>query len=1116
MIVCCLQIKKFALIVFVHDMKVDDPDTDMIFREKKETLARLLEKYHLTEYLFDCPLYRNNDIESMTPSELVEVQKAFYEIAATCLLQDPKSHVTNFYPHLHGEVELTLSALREHASSSPQQMDRRTLEANLKKNLGGDFVLQENMLEYLKEIGAILFFDVPLNDLSLSVFINPGWIIVFIMHICDVITQHHLPVISEDTLKEKLAPKCENAFATSLSFLKQVLQILIHFDMLVPIQTSLFLLPFNFPSTPFTRSPSLQGYIYQMQFKRENMDPVFWHRLLAQVMKKLDLAQCFLRENRSLTSEYLLFERMGAQFCISKIKERSEFDGFSISTNGAEESFDILSATCSLIHTFIYQNFFFTQQKEEICKSLQVCIPCPTCIKLNIHSPKHFVFDSVLLCLHEKEQIHCSQHDVELNLDNLKPDMYFHDMPRHLRTLDFQPKSIYRRSNTLGGSTDHTYEYQGQMVTIRSYHFNNLTPLLPFYMLSNEVRLLYSLQHDNVVKLIGFNADGLYVIMEQLPQLSLAAFLESPSHQLDRLTVFSFARQVISAVNYLHSKSVVYRSLQPLNILITSFDYMETKNLILSDFREAAFLTPLGVRGQVNRVDYQAPEMARYDGTQWYNELVDVYAFGCVLKDMLANIAQHTPTEPRAKLYDSRSYLTGFTESLMTISSNLSIHSTAEQDAVTEAFSTPGYKLYTDMMVRCWSYVLRDRPPASLLHFQLSRLEFHLFQTAAQPPDLILIHFFVQVDLPGNPTQIWAIGDDAHLNSLEYELSVIYVYDQDMEKLVFTIDVLNQIVAATYCQSLRVVWTAEKQNRARNRYMTTLGCSVLNAYSPVTFNRVHQFSVEEEVVAINTSQHSLFLGLTDCSVLMYSLATQSNIFPFSHPTRRVFLNTGDSCYKVRIIESLDDKTVWIACGATLHIFKEQENDLIPCKEIVLSHQNAEEPEVVTHDLYVSHLLSDQVNGVLWVADSRGYLFVYDQHTLEKCDEFDDLFRINNMSDAKSMTKQLEIQSMCLSRDLLWLGITSGHILLINRYKILSWIRAHKSKVKCLFHFCPPVGSSHMKECVISTGTGCHIDSKLYQEMNYFLKWEALGKDRLELLENKCNRISIVDELHSFV
>ena len=1042
----------------------------------------------------------------MSLTEMTEVQRAFSEIAASVLLMEQKTH-----PHLYVEVEQVLAEFRDLSANSPQQMDRRALEAQLKKSLGGEFVLQDSMLGYLKEIGAVLFFDVPLNDLSLCLFVNPGWIIVLIMHICDVITQHRLPVISEELLKEKLAPKCENAFTASLSFLKQIFQILIHFDLLVPIQSSFFLLPFNLPTSDPSRPLPQGGYCYQMQFKRESIHPAFWNKIVAQVIRKLDIARNLSYENRGLTSDCFQFDRMGAQFCMSKIKERTDFDGFSISTNSSGDSMDILASICSLIHVFVYQNFYFTRQRDELCKSLQVCIPCPTCLKLNIDSPKHFVFDSVLLCLHEEEQIHCSQHDLELSLDNIRPDVYFRDMPRHLRTLDFHPKSILRRSNTLGGSTDHTYEYQGEMVTIRGYHFNSATPLLPFYTLSNEVRLLHSLQHDNIVRLIGFNADALYVIMEQLPQLSLAAFLESPSHQLERLNVFSFSRQIIAAVYYLHTRGVVYRSLQPANILITSFDYMDSKNLILSDFREAAFLTPLGLRGQVNRAEYQAPEMVRYEGTEWYNELVDIYAFGCVLKDMLTAVAAPamvTESTVSRMSYSRPRYAT-FSESLLSMSSNLSMHSSVDQIPAPLA-SPPGYKLYTDLVTRCWSTVLRDRPPASMLHFQMSRLEFHLFQGASQPPDPILIHFFVQVDLPDNSTQVWAIGDDAHLNSLEHELSIIYVYDQDMTRLVFTIDVLNQIVAATFSTLLRVVWTAEKQERARNQYIAPLASSVINAYSPVSFNRVHQFSIAEEVVSINTSQQSLFLGLSDSCVLLYSLSsTHPSVFPFSQPSRRVSMNPAGSCRKVRCIEILDDRTVWVACGATLSIFREQDSDLIPCKEIAV--------ETGT-DLYLSHLLCDQVNRVMWAADSQGCVILYDLHSLEKCDEYDELRRINYESQQQGpVGKQLEIQSMCLSRDLLWLGLTSGHILLIHRYKIVSWVRAHKSKVKCLFHLSPVRGENiRGRDSVISTGTGCVIDPKMYQEMNYFLKWEAMGKDRLELLESKCNRTSFIDELHSFI
>ena len=989
----------------MHEQKTDEILSEAYSRERRESLMKLLEKFRIIERTLECSIYRMLDMENTSPSELGDIQKALYDMAGS-LFQDPQSLLFFPFPPFHSDVELILSSLRE----SNETMDKRSLESSIQKLLGSEFTLQDGMLAYLREVGAVFYFDVPLNDLSLFVFVSPLWLLQLILHVSDVLTSHNSPVITEAVLKEKLAPKCERAFSTSLSFLTQIFQILVHHSLLVPIQPYVYLLPTFRHSPASSKQGQLGECIYQMEFKRENIEYSFWHLLVAQVMKKLDLVH-----SASLSFDSLCFERKGAQFRLTKIRERTDFDGFSISTNGSSDSFDVLATVCSLVHTFIYQNFYFTSQKEELCKTLQLCIPCPTCLRLDIHSPKHFVLESVLLCLHEEEQLHCSQHDCEVSIENIRPDVYFHDMPLHLRTLQFHPKSILRRSNTLGGSTDHIYEYLGQMVTIRIYNFNSGTPLLPFYTLSNEVRLLHSLQHDNVVKLLGFNADALYVILEQLPQMSLATFLDSPSIQLDRLLVFSFARQIISAIDYLHSRGVVYRGLHPGTLLITSLDYMDAKNLILSDFREAAFLTPMGVRGQVNRAEYQAPEMARYQGTKWYNEQVDVFAFGSVLRDMLsavqAQISVNEPVKPRTRFSNPN-----LTESMLSLSSAASVK-------LAPPAAPPGYKLYADMMQRCWSPVLRDRPQASLLHFQLSRLEFHLYQTALQPPDPVLIHFLLQVYPPDGVAQVWAVGDEAHLASLESELSVIYVYDQSLQSVLFSIDVLNQVVAARFCVARCLVWTAERQTKCRNRFFTPLTSSTLTAYSPLSFNRVHQFTLEEEVVSLDTSHTSLFLGLSTSCVLLYSLERS-----FSQPARRVTLQSLLPPLKVRCIEVLEDRTVWVGCGANVSVFREQDSNLIPCKELCVEVEGE-----FLNEGYISHLLADQGAGVMWVADSRGSLTQYDLHTLERCRVFDELCVINREAVANTSCKQLEIQSMCLSRDLVWVGVTSGHILLVNRY-----------------------------------------------------------------------------------
>lgn len=159
----------------------------------------------------------------------------------------------------------------------------------------------------------------------------------------------------------------------------------------------------------------------------------------------------------------------------------------------------------------------------------------------------------------------------------------------------------------------------------------------------NERRIVASLQHDNIARLIdgGFLDDGRpwfamdYVQGESITDWSVHNNLSARQ----RLGLFE---QVCRAVQYAHSRLIVHRDLKPDNILVTKegkiklLDFGIAKLLAESD-DEQTQLTLAGIQAMTPK--YAAPEQIRGEPV---TVQTDIYALGVILYQLLAG---HHPFE---------------------------------------------------------------------------------------------------------------------------------------------------------------------------------------------------------------------------------------------------------------------------------------------------------------------------------------------------------------------------------------------------------------------------------------------------------------------------------------
>lgn len=184
--------------------------------------------------------------------------------------------------------------------------------------------------------------------------------------------------------------------------------------------------------------------------------------------------------------------------------------------------------------------------------------------------------------------------------------------------------------------------------------------------LANEAEILSKLDHPNIIKLRGYPPDGVraytrterydgyFLILDRLDE-TLTDRVETWKREMKRLKnpVFvlksskrkqglllerlSIARDIASALDYLHSRRIVYRDLKTDNIGVDA----SSGTWILFDFGLSRYLPRSGddlagsfqMSGKVGTKLYMAPEVYL---RQPYNTKADVYCFALLLWEMLA------------------------------------------------------------------------------------------------------------------------------------------------------------------------------------------------------------------------------------------------------------------------------------------------------------------------------------------------------------------------------------------------------------------------------------------------------------------------------------------------
>lgn len=154
----------------------------------------------------------------------------------------------------------------------------------------------------------------------------------------------------------------------------------------------------------------------------------------------------------------------------------------------------------------------------------------------------------------------------------------------------------------------------------------------------NEIYILQSLEHPNILKLIEFNiqdnSNELWMLFDYYPT-NIGEFFKENTRKRKLITETFFksiALQLIQSVFYLHENLIIHCNLNPENIL---FD--ESKNQILiSGFcysKKLSFDSSINNEKIRGVVEYKSPDVLL--GNQYYCGSLDVWSIGCILIELI-------------------------------------------------------------------------------------------------------------------------------------------------------------------------------------------------------------------------------------------------------------------------------------------------------------------------------------------------------------------------------------------------------------------------------------------------------------------------------------------------
>ena len=175
----------------------------------------------------------------------------------------------------------------------------------------------------------------------------------------------------------------------------------------------------------------------------------------------------------------------------------------------------------------------------------------------------------------------------------------------------------------------------GRLVMLKSPNPQLLGDPAIFQRFERENKIAEKLCDTGVQKSLGLFSDNgePYIIMEFVDGENLRVRLHEAQGPLPLATAEDWARQLASAIAYLHGHGIVHRDLKPENILVSTANEVKIVDFGTAMLEGARRLTFRGLTDGVGTPDYMSPEQIQGERG---DRRSDIYAWGIIAYEMLA------------------------------------------------------------------------------------------------------------------------------------------------------------------------------------------------------------------------------------------------------------------------------------------------------------------------------------------------------------------------------------------------------------------------------------------------------------------------------------------------
>ncbi|KAI7729773.1 hypothetical protein M8C21_017970, partial [Ambrosia artemisiifolia] len=301
----------------------------------------------------------------------------------------------------------------------------------------------------------------------------------------------------------------------------------------------------------------------------------------------------------------------------------------------------------------------------------------------------------------------------------------------------------------------------GREIAVKRLFFNNKFRAADFY---NEVNMINSVEHKNLVKLLGCSCSGpeSILVYEYLPNMSLDLFIfdETKGQELSWEQRFEIIIGVAEGMVYLHENTktrIIHRDIKASNILLDLKLRAKIADFGLArSFQDDKSHISTAIAGTLG---YMAPE---YLAHGQLTEKADVYSFGVLILEVVTGME------------NNRSKTVEYTDSLVSI-----VWKHFQQGTVEELFDP-------NLMLHIYPNINFQKDAIKVVHVGLLCTQE---APSLRPSMSTALKMLVKADevlpAPSNPPFI--DEDTMELNNIKQKLLNRYDYDDDDSSSIATL-----------------------------------------------------------------------------------------------------------------------------------------------------------------------------------------------------------------------------------------------------------------------------------------------------------------------------------------